>query len=311
MVQIKRVPPKINLAVGSFLALMVFGLVGKKIYDKFPIVQKIFKEIGDFFDLTVYAQANLTIGSIILFVIILTVGLKLSKFLSHRVVVKALSGTKLNKGAKASVENLSYYGFVVFFIILALYVAKVPLTIFTLLGGALAIGLGFASQNLLSNFISGVILQMEQPVNVGDVIEIEGTTGVVEHIGGRSTKILTGNNTHVILPNKDLLDKKVVNWTLQDNVIRMRVGLKVSVESDLQVVEKAIKDLLDNNHEIMENPVPRFYLEDMANSCFEYGIYFYMPVGVGLDRAKIESDIRRNLIQNLLAKKIKIYTAWK
>src|SRR5690606_18317118 len=108
-----------------------------------------------------------------------------------------------------------------------LRMANVPLTVFTVVGGALAIGVGFGSQNIINNFVSGLILLLERPIRAGDFIEIGGTIGTVEKIGARSTLLLTPSNMHLIVPNSFFLEKEVLNWTLSDNVVRTEITLGV------------------------------------------------------------------------------------
>lgn len=300
---------KISFYVGSLLVVMILGLVGKNLYDRHPVLQRVLTEIIEFFSLTIYAPANLTVGSIFLFIILLGVGIWFSKYLSYEVIGnKVLKKTKLNKGARASVESLTHYTLLLLFIALALYVAKVPLTLFTLLGGALALGFGFASRNIISDLMGGIVLQLEQPLKVGDTVEVEDIVGVVEHIGGRRTTILTSNNTHLILPNNFLMDKKIVNWTLEDQVVRLRVGLKVVVATNPKKLEEIILQVFKENGDLMTNPAPYFYLEDLSNSCLEYGLYLYIPLGIK-DRHKVVSDFRRQLLEALNQSGIKLYVS--
>ena len=114
---------------------------------------------------------------------------------------------------------MTFYVLLATFTMLSLNVLNVPMTVFSFLGGALAIGAGFGSQNIVNNFISGLILLVERPIRVGDVIELDGTTGTVTQIGARSTKIATGANHEIIVPNSKLLETSVVNWTLTDDIV--------------------------------------------------------------------------------------------
>lgn len=297
---------KTGFWTGIISLLLMGGYIFQRLYHHQPLVKKLVDEVGVFWETVVFAPANLTTGSIVSLLFLLTIGIKSSKYLAYQIGDRFLRNTKLNKGARAAVENLSYYILVVLFVLVALTIAKVPLTIFTFFGGALAIGLGFGSQNIVSNFISGIILQVEQPVKVGDIIEVEGVIGVVEHIGGRSTKILSGNNTHLILPNSSLLDKNLVNWTLQDNVIRSKIKVGIAYDSDLDLVHKVITETLDSFPDIMTNPAPRFLLESFGDSALEYGIYFWVPVQGGLERIMVESQFRMLLLKNFRTHNINI-----
>ena len=87
---------------------------------------------------------------------------------------------------------------------------------FAVLGTAIAVGVGFGAKNILNNFISGIVIVIEHPIRVGDLIEIDSLVGVVEHIGFRSTHIKSLDNTNFIVPNSRILEENVLNWTLSD-----------------------------------------------------------------------------------------------
>ena len=132
---------------------------------------------------------------------------------------KLLTRFGLSKSGVAPLQSLTFYLLLAMFTMVSLNVLHVPITVFSFLGGALAIGAGFGSQNIVNNFISGLILLVERPIRVGDVIELEGMTGTVTANRRRSTKIATGVNHEIIVPNSKLLETSVVNWTLSDDVV--------------------------------------------------------------------------------------------
>lgn len=285
-------------------ALVVY--IGLNIWAKYQVLQDASKIIKLILSYKLHESTNLSIGKIIFLLFLLVIGVFVAKFLSYKLMEKVLKKTNLNKGAKAAFENLSYYVLVFLAILMALNIAEVPLTIFTFFGGALAIGLGFGSQNILSNFISGIILQVEQPVKVGDIIEIEGTIGTIEHIGGRSTKIISSNNTHMILPNSYLLDKKLVNWTFQDNIFRSKVEIGLDYSTDIDLAEKVILETLQEIEVIKENPAPRVILNDFGAYSLNFVIYFWIPLQGTLDKNIIESNFKKALFKNLKKKNIQI-----
>ena len=110
---------------------------------------------------------------------------------------------------------------------MALELIHLPLTVFAFMGGAVAIGVGFGSQNVLNNFMSGLILLAERPIRVGDLVDIDGLYGTIEHVGARSTRVKTGSNLEIIVPNSKFLENNVTNWTLSD--ARIRVSVQVGV----------------------------------------------------------------------------------
>ena len=98
----------------------------------------------------------------------------------------------------------------------------VPLTVFAFMGGAIAIGVGFGSQTLANNFISGLILLVERTIRVGDLVNVDGIDAKVEHIGTRSTRVKTRENFEMLIPNSKFLENSVTNWTLSDTRVLLQ-----------------------------------------------------------------------------------------
>lgn len=279
--------------------LSLISYVSVRIYQK-AITSPTWDNLAtSLWNLRLNDKMDLTLGKICLAIFLLALGWVSAKWISHRFSSHIVGRMWRNKGAVAAVENLTYYILLIIFGLIALHVAQVPLTIFTLFGGALAIGLGFGSQNILSNFISGIILQVEQPVKVGDIIEVEGTIGSVQHIGGRSTKLIASNNTHIIIPNSYFLDKKFINWTLTDNVIRSKIEVSFMPNSQLEDIEAVIADTLQAFPRILSIPQPKILLQNFGGISIDYMIYFWLPIETSLDRTELESNFRKLLLKNI------------
>ena len=137
-----------------------------------------------------------------------------------------------------AVQTIAFYLLVTICGFLTLDMLSIPLTVFTFLGGAAAIAVGFGSQNILNNFISGLIILGEQPIRIGDLVEIDGLHANIEHIGPRSTRVRTGSNLEIIVPNSRFLENNVTNWTLSNNEIRVCVSVGVSYGSPVDQVLK-------------------------------------------------------------------------
>ncbi|MBU2571788.1 MAG: mechanosensitive ion channel [Gammaproteobacteria bacterium] len=110
----------------------------------------------------------------------------------------------------------------------------VPLTVFTFFGGALAIGAGFGAQNIISNFISGLILSVERPIKLGDIVDVEGVRVKITHIGGRCCQVHRFDGIDMLIPNSRLLDKSVTNWTLSEQSIRCTVMVGIAYGSPVR-----------------------------------------------------------------------------
>jgi potassium efflux system protein len=204
---------------------------------------------------------------------------------------RLLSRLGLNQTASAPLQKISYYVLLATFGMLTLNILNVPITAFSFAGGALAVGVGFGSQNIVNNFISGLILIAERPIRVGDVIEIDGRTGKVTEIGARSTRIATGANLEVIVPNSKFLESQVVNWTLSDDRISTSVKVGVSYGSPTREVERLLKQAATEHEQVSRDPVPTVAFEDFADDALVFSVSFWIDLQTA-SKGKVESDIR-------------------
>jgi small-conductance mechanosensitive channel len=198
----------------------------------------------------------------------------------------------LELGAANAAETLSFYGLFVTFALVSLNLVKFPLTVFTIAGGAVAIGVGFGSQNVMNNFISGLILLFERPIRAGDLVSVEGTHGIVEHIGGRSTRIRAPDNTHMIVPNSHLVENSLVNFTLSDDVLRTSVTVGVAYGSPVRTVEERMRLAISEHGLILQEPAPRVLFTDFGDNALVFEALFWIRARTILERRQIESDLR-------------------
>lgn len=247
------------------------------------------------YPITSYDERPITVGKIIYGVVLFVLGIWLSRRLSDFFARRLFSKVGLHNGAASAIQSVSFYILVVAFGLLALKIAEVPLTVFTLLGGALAIGIGFGSQNIVNNFISGLILLAERPVRVGDLVQMESLFGVVEKIGARSTRIRTGENLEIIVPNSKFLENDVVNWTLSDDKIRAGVRVGVAYGSPTREVVKLLKRAVDEHGLVLKQPEPFCWFSDFGDNSLIFDLHFWILVRTLAERRVIESDIRHRI----------------
>jgi small-conductance mechanosensitive channel len=174
------------------------------------------------------------------------------------------------------------------------------------LGGALAIGIGFGSQNIVNNFISGLILLVERPIKEGDIVEIDSSTGTVEHIGPRSTRIKTPSNTHIVVPNSAFLEKNVVNWTLADDLIRAKIELGVAYGSPTREVESILLEVVKTHPKTLDSPEPIVLFRDFGDNALVFEVDFWLRMPTIRDRRIVESDIRHTIAETLQNRGISI-----
>jgi small-conductance mechanosensitive channel len=249
------------------------------------------------FELTAIDDRPITVRKLILVLILLILGFRLCRHISELVERKVFPRFGLATGVAAALQTLIYYGLATILTLIVLYMVNVPLTLFTVLGGALAIGVGFGSQNIVRNFISGLILLMEQPIKIGDMVEMEDIMGSVERIGARSTRIRKSNNVHVIVPNGDFLEKKVINWTLSDDLVRIQVNVGVDYESPIPEVTRLIKEAVEGHPKVLKNHEPIVLFSDFSENSLKFEVHFWIRMRTQMDRLQVESDVRYRIAE--------------
>jgi len=159
---------------------------------------------------------------------------------------------------------------------LALAAAGIPLDRVTVILGALSLGIGFGLQTLVNNLISGLIIAFERPVNVGDIIDIQGKVGVMKSIGFRSSRVSIWDGADVIVPNGDLLSGQLVNWTDDDTSTRVNLEFGIAYGTDLRRTEHLLKEVLMNNSGVMAKPEPIVIFQGFGESAINVKVLFWV-----------------------------------
>ena len=234
----------------------------------------------------------LTVGKVTIALVVLIVGLPIARRVIRRISTRLFARIGLEPGAAAAFETLAFYAVMVCLVVFALWVSEIPLTVFTLAGGAVAIGVGFGSQKIVNNFISGVILLAERPIKVGDLIEVGDTFGEVESIGARSTKIKSFDNFHIIVPNGAFLEQNVINWTHSDDMVRVRMKVGVAYGSPTRRVEELLLQAIRELDKAVIPPEPDVIFDDFGDNALIFEALFWIVMRRPMDRRKTLSDLR-------------------
>jgi small-conductance mechanosensitive channel len=176
--------------------------------------------------------------------------------------------------------------------ILALDLVKIPLTVFAFLGGALAIAFGFGAQNLLKNLMSGIMLLVERPLKIGDLVEIGGIIGTVTNISIRSSTIRTAEGIETLVPNSALVEHNVTNWTHSSSEVRRMVKVGVAYGSDTRKVADTLLAQAERHGQVLKTPPPRVIFEDFGADGLQFALEYWIDYGKGADGRQIASDLR-------------------
>lgn len=266
---------------------------GERLAEFWAIVVEILN-----YPLATVAEGPITVGKIVGGVVLLFFGYVLSKMIARLFGTRFLPRMKVTQSAAAALQSVLFYVLVVIFAIIALRVVNIPLTAFTLLGGALALGVGFGSQNIINNFISGLILLVERPIKVGDLIQLDDLYGNVEHIGARSTRIKTGSHLEIIVPNSSFLENNVVNLTLSDDRIRTVIKVGVIYGSPTREVARLLVKAVVDHGQVLAKPEPIVLFTDFADNSLNFEVHFWIKMRTVMERLRIESDLRYMIDQS-------------
>lgn len=244
------------------------------------------------FELFKSGDSTIYLNQVIVALIVVFVGFIVSKWISRSIGRRLARMGKLNQNTTYALQRLFHLVFVVVIVLVALPIAGIPITIFTVLGGAVAIGVGFGMQNLFNNLISGLILMIEKPIRIGDIVFIGGDEGRVEDIGNRCVRVRRGNGVDVLIPNSHFLEQEVVNWTLSDSQIRGEVLVGVAYGSDTKMTHDLMVQAAKENSKIHESPEPFVLFEDFGDNALGFRLYYWAHVDSPLDVDRINSVIR-------------------
>ncbi len=237
----------------------------------------------------------LTFRQLVIATIILVVGIAFIRVLRRYFRMVMRSRTRFDANAAASLERLLFYFLLIVIVLVAMNIVGIPLTAFTIFGGALAIGVGFGAQNLINNFISGLILMMERPIRIGDLVEVDDRAGFIEEIGARCSRLRQFSGVDILVPNSSFLEKTVINWTLSDAKVRWEIRVGVAYGSDTRQAQKLILKAVEEHGRVLDEPEPIVVFSEFGDSALIFDAYFWLTMGPATDPRVVRSDIRHRI----------------
>lgn len=240
-------------------------------------IHDLFETIRGYLDVSFlkFGGASVTLWTLIQFIVLVALLIYLSGKLRTWIIEGLLARTRMDLGVRQAAGSILRYAVIAIGFVVILQTAGIDLTALNVLAGAVGIGLGFGLQNIVNNFISGVIILFERPIKVGDRIEVGGVEGDVVHIGGRSTTVVTNDNISIIVPNSKFITENVINWSHNDRKVRFRIPVTVAYGSNLDLVERLLLEVAAANPDVLEQPAPGVRLMEFGTSglCFELRVW--------------------------------------
>jgi len=218
---------------------------------------------------------ELSLGSITAFVFTIWVSIQVSRFVRFVLEEDLFPRVSLARGLPGTISMLARYGILAIGFLIAVAAAGIELSSFAILAGALGVGIGFGLQNVVNNFVSGLILAFERPVQIGDTIEVGQLLGEVKKIGIRASTVRTYEGAEVIVPNGDLVSAQVTNWTLSDRRRRIKVPVGVAYGTDPESVMGLLREVAGTNRDVLETPAPVVLFLGFGESSLDFDLRFW------------------------------------
>jgi small-conductance mechanosensitive channel len=240
-----------------------------------------------------------TLGKLLRLCFILAVGWFLLGYLSR--LVRSLVARRENV-SQDTIDSAGSWTFgigLALLIVIGLNRVHIPFTAFAFLGGTLAIGIGFGAQTLLKNFISGIILSLERPFRVGDLVQLEDLTGRIVKIGLRASVIRHLDGIDSLVPNSTLLENRVSNWTFGDSSVRGEITVGVAYGSPTREVARCLLSVAEEHGLVLKKPKPEVRFADFGDSALVFRLLYWFDA-MKIQREPLASDLRY-MIDNMLA----------
>jgi small-conductance mechanosensitive channel len=262
--------------VDRLLRLGVFFLWATAMLHLLTIYDYVAHEISTFLRHPIgFEKVNFTLAGVFMVVVIVLAGYVLANALTFFLQNFVLVRWRLKRGLPYAISKVTYYFCLVLVGLAALSAAGVELNKFTVLTGAIGVGLGFGMQNIVNNFVSGLILIFERPIHVGDIVDVGGLEGTVRRIGARSSTVVTFQGAEVIVPNSNLLSNQLINWTLSSQWRRLDIPVRIAYGTDPEQVIKLLVGVAESHPGVLLQRPPAAFFRGFGESALNFELRFW------------------------------------
>jgi small-conductance mechanosensitive channel len=226
-----------------------------------------------------------------------------SRLFQNFLAREVLTRTSMDRGHQYAFVRVSGYVIFALGLVIGLDTTGLNLSSLVVVGGALGVGIGFGLQNIVANFVAGIVILWEGPIKLGDFIDIGNTHGEVIRIGARGTWVRTFDNEVIIVPNSEFINSRVANWTANDRTVRFTVPVGVSYDSDLDTVRAVLLDIAKRSEHVLEDPAPAVLVNGFGDNAVSVSLR--VSTATMIDRTDmLKSDLFMEIFRGFREKKI-------
>ncbi len=224
---------------------------------------------------------KIRLSSIIISIVVILAAYLASFLLTYLIKKELKKNPNLNKALIKTTTRFTKYFILIIGFFIAFQVLGINLSSLAFLAGVIGLGIGFGMQNIISNFISGIIILFEKPIKEGEYVEVAGFDGIVTDIRARSTTITTRDNISIIVPNSNFITSNVINWSHKDPKIRLHVPLGIEeTASKLDLAKKVLLEIAGENEEVLKEPKPSVWFIGFGSSSFDLELIIWIATPI-------------------------------
>ncbi|MEZ5278334.1 MAG: mechanosensitive ion channel [Opitutaceae bacterium] len=263
---ISRILRLTTLFVWVLVTLLIFGIY-TPVRDAVSAILGFGWQVG---------ALSLSVGSILAFFFTIWLSILISRSIRFVADAEILPRLDLPRGIPSTISMIIHYGIISIGIIIAMAAAGIHLSQMSIIIGALGVGIGFGLQNLVNNFVSGLILIFERPIKIGDKIQFGTTFGEVRSIGIRASTVRSFDGAEIIVPNGNLISNEVTNWTLSDQQRRIDISVGVAYGNDPEKVIALLTDVVGQFDAVLKDPAPFISFDAFGESSLDFTVRFWI-----------------------------------
>jgi small-conductance mechanosensitive channel len=234
------------------------------------VVSDVTGTVRGILDYSVFPSSKITVASLLALILLFGLVIVAERVVRQHFITRLLRRTHLEPPMQFALARVLGYALLGLGFLISLQMVGVNLSSLTFLAGAAGVGFGFGLQNIISNFISGLIILAERPIAIGDRVEIGGVAGQVKEISLRSTTVVTNDNIAIIVPNADFITQRVTNWSYEDPRVRFRIPFGVAYGTDLPKLRKLMLEVADEHPKALKDPQPDLFFVGFGDSSLNF-----------------------------------------